>query len=81
MNCKYYFLLLESDEVGIIKWVFEIDDTNRVFDSVDVYFDYMLYENGNVEVAIVGNLEKIALPSGKTNILYIVFFFNYYYII
>ncbi|KAK9728743.1 PNGase C-terminal domain, mannose-binding module PAW [Popillia japonica] len=63
---KVYLSRTEEADIGKIKWSFEITNSNKVFDTVEMYFDHTLYQNGNIQVLLSGDTGKdILLPDEK----------------
>ncbi|GJQ78291.1 hypothetical protein Trydic_g22132 [Trypoxylus dichotomus] len=66
-----YLTRKEGSPIGKIKWTFEVDSASKVFDTVDINFDYSLYENGKVEVSLTGTpstTRSLMLPNGEKNL-------------
>lgn len=57
--------ILEEADIGKIKWSFEITNSNKVFDTVEMYFDHTLYQNGNIQVLLSGDTGKDILLPGE----------------
>ncbi|KRT86133.1 hypothetical protein AMK59_821, partial [Oryctes borbonicus] len=66
-----YLARKENTAIGKIKWTFEVDGPNKVFDIVDIYLDQTLYEDGKSEVSISGSsvpTRNFLLASGEKSV-------------